>query len=98
MDKVGGGQPATDEAECGYEPPDEPLADEELEDEDPEAYAGPDDEVPAVPDTGDFCSTHDCIDNFENGKGSIVQCADGQWSQSGGRQGACSYHGGVGGE
>ncbi|HEU0072575.1 MAG TPA: hypothetical protein VFS30_01050 [Dehalococcoidia bacterium] len=44
---------------------------------------------------GDFCSTHECIDNFENGKGYIVQCNDGKWSQSGGRQGACSQHGGV---
>jgi hypothetical protein len=42
----------------------------------------------------DFCSTHACIDNFDNGVGYIVQCADGMWSQSGGRSGACSYHGG----
>lgn len=42
----------------------------------------------------DFCSTHTCIPNFANGTGYIVQCADGEWSQSGGRPGACSYHGG----
>jgi hypothetical protein len=42
-----------------------------------------------------FCDTHDCIPNFDNGTGSIVQCADGMWSQSGGRPGACSHHGGV---
>jgi hypothetical protein len=41
----------------------------------------------------DFCSTHPCIDNFDNGVGYIVQCADGTWSHSGGRSGACSYHG-----
>jgi hypothetical protein len=41
-----------------------------------------------------FCSTHDCIPNFPNGIGFIVQCADGTWSHSGGIQGACSDHGG----
>ena len=41
-----------------------------------------------------FCETHQCIPNFDNGTGSIVQCADGMWSQSGGRPGACSSHGG----
>jgi hypothetical protein len=45
---------------------------------------------------GDFCSTHACIDNFDNGSGYIVQCADGMWSHSGGLSGACSYHGGEG--
>jgi hypothetical protein len=45
-------------------------------------------------DSASFCSTHDCIDNFDNGTGYIVQCVDGEWSQSGGRPGACSYHGG----
>ena len=43
---------------------------------------------------GDFCSTHDCIPSFDEGHGSIVQCADGEWSHSGGRPGACSRHGG----
>lgn len=41
-----------------------------------------------------FCDTHQCIDNFDNGTGYIVQCNDGEWSQSGGRPGACSDHGG----
>jgi hypothetical protein len=41
-----------------------------------------------------FCSTHECIENFPNGSGYIVQCADGEWSHSGGRSGACSDHGG----
>jgi len=41
-----------------------------------------------------FCATHRCIDNFDEGRGSIVQCADGMWSHSGGLRGACSYHGG----
>jgi hypothetical protein len=42
----------------------------------------------------DFCASHACIDNFDNGNGYIVQCNDGMWSQSGGLSGACSYHGG----
>lgn len=41
-----------------------------------------------------FCAAHRCIDNFEEGRGSIVQCADGMWSHSGGLSGACSWHGG----
>jgi hypothetical protein len=36
------------------------------------------------------------IPNYDNGNGYPVQCADGMWSQSGGIQGACSHHGGVG--
>jgi hypothetical protein len=45
-------------------------------------------------DSSDFCSTHTCIANFGNGTGYIVECADGEWSHSGGRSGACSDHGG----
>jgi hypothetical protein len=44
----------------------------------------------------EFCATHSCIPNFPNGKGTIVQCVDGEWSHSGGLDGACSDHGGVG--
>jgi hypothetical protein len=44
----------------------------------------------------DFCDTHDCIPNYPSGNGSTVQCADGTYSHSGGIQGACSHHGGVG--
>jgi len=47
-------------------------------------------------DDDSFCDSHACIDNFDNGEGSIVQCADGTWSRSGGLSGACSWHGGVG--
>ena len=42
-----------------------------------------------------FCETHQCIDNFEEGNGYKVQCADNMWSHSGGIQGVCSGHGGV---
>jgi hypothetical protein len=48
-------------------------------------------------DAAEFCATHDCIDNFEEGRGYVVRCADGSWSQSGGIQGACSHHGGLAG-
>lgn len=41
-----------------------------------------------------FCSNHQCISNFPNGNGYVVQCADSTWSHSGGLSGACSDHGG----
>jgi hypothetical protein len=44
----------------------------------------------------DFCANHNCIPNYPNGNGSTVQCSDGSYSHSGGVQGACSHHGGVG--
>jgi hypothetical protein len=52
-----------------------------------------------VPSAGDssFCETHECIPNFDNGNGTIVECADGEWSHSGGIQGACSGPGGDAG-
>lgn len=43
-----------------------------------------------------FCSYFACIDNFWNGVGSVIQCTDGMFSQSGGRSGSCSHHGGNG--
>lgn len=46
-----------------------------------------------------FCSYFNCIASFSGsddpGDGYIVECADGTYSQSGGEQGACSYHNGV---
>lgn len=44
---------------------------------------------------GTVCSYFDCIANFYNGSGYMVECSDGTYSMSGGRRGACSYHGGV---
>ncbi len=32
-----------------------------------------------------FCSEHECIGNFDNGHGTVVECSDGEWSHSGGR-------------
>jgi len=42
----------------------------------------------------DICAYFDCIGNFDNGKGYMIECADGKVSMSGGRQGSCSQHGG----
>ena len=42
-----------------------------------------------------FCTTHTCIPSFDSGHGTIVQCADGEWSHSGGLPGVCSHHGGA---
>ena len=42
-----------------------------------------------------FCTTHRCIPSFNQGSGTIVQCADREWSHSGRRPGVCSRHGGV---
>jgi hypothetical protein len=62
----------------------------------PPAPAATDPPPPPPSTSEDFCDTHDCIPNYDNGNGSTVQCADGTYSQSGGIQGACSHHGGVG--
>jgi hypothetical protein len=43
----------------------------------------------------DVCVYFDCIPNFDNGTGYMVECHDAMYSMSGGRQGACSYHDGV---
>jgi hypothetical protein len=41
-----------------------------------------------------FCSYFTCIGSFWDGHGYVIQCQDGEFSQSGGIQGSCSYHGG----
>ena len=59
------------------------------------AYSAGSGSYSAGPDTsGDFCSTHSCIGDWGSPSGSIVECADGTWSHSGGQSGACSWHGG----
>jgi len=40
----------------------------------------------------DVCTYFDCIANFHNGHGYMVECDDLTYSMSGGRPGACSYH------
>lgn len=42
-----------------------------------------------------FCSYFRCISSFWKGRGYVVECRDSQYSLSGGRRGACSYHRGV---
>ena len=42
-----------------------------------------------------FCAYFNCIKNFPNGRGYVVECNDTMYSKSGGIQGACSYHNGV---
>jgi hypothetical protein len=42
----------------------------------------------------DFCSYFECIDNFWNGRGYVIQCKDNMFSKSGGISGSCSYHSG----
>lgn len=41
------------------------------------------------------CDYFNCIDNFWNGNGYMVECKDGDYSMSGGIRGACSDHHGV---
>ncbi|MBS2966338.1 hypothetical protein KGA66_25050 [Actinocrinis puniceicyclus] len=43
---------------------------------------------------GGVCDYFDCINNFGNGTGYMVECNDGTYSMSGGKRGVCSYHGG----
>lgn len=42
-----------------------------------------------------FCTYFNCIPNFPNGRGYVVECGDTMYSKSGGIQGACSHHSGV---
>jgi hypothetical protein len=39
--------------------------------------------APVTSTPADFCTTHRCIASFAEGHGTIVQCADGEWSHSG---------------
>lgn len=42
-----------------------------------------------------FCSYFPCVGNFWNGSGYVIECNDGMYTLSGGRQGACSDHSGA---
>jgi hypothetical protein len=42
----------------------------------------------------DFCSYFNCIASFWNGRGYVMECADGTYGKSGGISGSCSHHGG----
>ncbi len=54
------------------------------------------DEVGSYSHAGDetFCKEHECIGEFETEDGYVAECADGSYSHSGGKSGACSDHGG----
>jgi hypothetical protein len=41
---------------------------------------------------GDFCQYFNCIGNFWNGRGYVIECNDATYSKSGGIRGSCSYH------
>lgn len=43
----------------------------------------------------DFCNYFNCISNFWNGAGYVVQCSDGQYSKSGNRRSTCSRNRGI---
>jgi hypothetical protein len=65
--------------------------------EEPKEEPGSGSEGPGSSSHGEdsqFCGAHECIPNFANGRGTVVQCNDGEWSHSGGISGACSDHGG----
>jgi hypothetical protein len=61
----------------------------------PSATSSPPASTGATAIPSDFCTTHQCIASFAEGHGTIVQCADGEWSHSGGLPGVCSRHGGA---
>jgi hypothetical protein len=42
----------------------------------------------------DICTYFNCIGNFDNGRGYMVECGDGTYSMSGGIPDACAYHSG----
>jgi hypothetical protein len=63
-----------------------PEAENNGEEEGPGSYSHAEDST--------FCSSHECIPNFPNGHGTVVECSDSTWSHSGGVSGACSDHGG----
>jgi hypothetical protein len=96
IEKTGGGTERTDYTECddsagsGSSPGSPSAGEPDYAPVDPSEPASDPEEDPS------FCDTHDCIPNFDNGNGSVVQCADGAYSHSGGIQGACSHHGGIG--
>jgi hypothetical protein len=85
--KLSGSTPRLDEETCPEPAPDDDASSVTTDPED----------VTAASDDESFCSTHVCIPNYTSGRGTTVMCADGEYSHSGGIQGACSHHGGVAG-
>lgn len=50
--------------------------------------------TPVTVPNASVCSYFPCIASFWSGSGYMAECNDGQYSMSGGIQGACSHHGG----
>jgi hypothetical protein len=85
-----GPQPETVESD-GYEyDDDEAYADDDYEDH------GDYDDDEGYNDGDGATEPGENIPYYDEGRGYRVQCADGTYSQSGGVQGACSHHGGIG--
>jgi hypothetical protein len=61
----------------------------------PEPVPLPDEDAPGYEYHEPAPEPGENIPNYENGRGYRVQCEDGTYSQSGGIQGACLWHGGV---
>jgi hypothetical protein len=96
IEKTGGGSERTDYAQCDNNAGTTTSPDASAPAEPDYAPVDPAQPDPGADEDPGFCDTHDCIPNFDNGNGSVVQCSDGTYSHSGGIQGACSHHGGVG--
>ncbi len=66
----------------------------------PKEESGGEDTVGSPSHAGDqqFCEEQECIGNFTEEEGTVVECVDGSYSHAGGNSGACSDHGGVGRE
>jgi hypothetical protein len=77
------GDPGVPAARRVKEPP-EGSEEPEAEEEEPNERS----------DDRSFCSTHECVGEYETEPGTVVECADGSFSHAGGISGACSHHGG----
>jgi hypothetical protein len=108
MRKTGGGTVRTIVTQCP-EPVESSGVPDDLSptlDYDPPAYDPPSYDPPSVPRTRPGDSDYTDGDgtyngapttrDFGSGSGSVGRCSDGTFSDSIGRPGACSHHGGVG--
>ena len=107
MEKTGGGTVRTSVTQCPEPVDPSSVADDPpLTLDDPPAYEPPSYDPPAVtytPPRGSDYTDRDGTYNgapttrdFGSGSGSVGRCSDGTYSDSVGRPGACSHHGGVG--
>ena len=105
-EKIGGATPVTNVEDCpGYGEDLPPLSGGDVPDDALPEYEPRDYESPELPSDDfyepDYQGNPDyeygppTTEDFGNGQGSIGLCEDGRLSDSIGRQGACSHHGGV---